>query len=53
MQYNLLSDLLTKVSAQTQQIDHSLETITNHEWSCPQGQNSVNVRELGEKWRLR
>ncbi len=45
-----MSDLLIKVSThKTQQIDHSLETITNHEWSSPQGWNSVNDPEPGEK----
>lgn len=48
-----MSDLLTKVSTQTQQIDHSLETTTNHEWSGPQGRNSVNDPEPGQKWLLR
>lgn len=48
-----MSDLLTKVSTQTQQIDNSLETITNHEWFGPQGANSVNDPEPGEKWLSR
>ena len=41
---------LAIVSTQTQQKDHSLETVTNHEWSGPQGWNSVNAR--GAWWKV-